>query len=365
MEVQQQAPDRAGDSSQAIHDRRSLPGRLRGVKNSWGGGGLASRLRLSDFSGLYVLLVLIVVFSIVLPDTFPTITNLKVVASDAAIVALVTIGLTVALATDAFDISVGAIMSWAIVLVAWLLSAHGLNPMWAILLTVVSGAVIGAINGLIVVKLQVTPIIATMGTSAVMTALAFWLAGGQSIVTGIPTSFKNVARIEVFGVPITVIYLVVIAAALWYLMEHTPRGRFMYATGGNETAARLAGIRVGQMQVVAFVISGSVAAIAGVLLTAKVGSSGIGTGAPYLLPAFAGAFLGSTQIKRGRFNILGSLLAVYLLATGVKGLQLIWPAAAWVKDLFTGLTLIIAVAIAARAALAGKGVKHNKVQESV
>jgi ribose transport system permease protein len=242
-------------------------------------------------------------------------------------------------------------MTWAIVCVAWLQSAHGLSPGLAIVLTLLSGVIIGLVNGFIVVRLHVTPIIATMGTSAVITALAFWRADGRSIVTGIPTGFKDVARGDVAGVPITVVYLVVIAALLWYLMEHTPRGRFMYATGGNEAAAKLAGIRIGQMQVLAFVISAVVASAAGILLTAKVGSAGINTGAPYLLPAFAGAFLGSTQIKRGRFNILGSLLAVYLLATGVKGLQLIWPAAVWVKDLFTGLTLIIAVSIAARAAM--------------
>lgn len=311
-------------------------------------------LQIDRFSGLYVMAFLILVFSLLRPETFATVNNLKIVAADAAITALVTIGLTVALATDAFDISVGATMSWAIVFVAWLQSAHGLNPGLAIALTLLSGVVIGLINAFIVVKLHVTPIIATMGTSAVITALAFWRADGRSIVTGIPDSFKDIARGDFFGVPKTVIYLAVVAALLWYLMEHTPRGRFMYATGGNEAAAKLAGIRVGQMQTTAFVLSATVASAAGILLTAKVGSAGLNTGAPYLLPAFAGAFLGSTQIKRGRFNILGALLAVYLLATGVKGLQLIWPAAVWVKDLFTGLTLIIAVSIAARAALKAK-----------
>ena len=319
-----------------------------GHSESW-----AERLRLDRLSGLYALFVLVVVFSIVRPESFATTTNLRVIAAEAAITALVTLGLTIALATDAFDISIGATMTWGIVFVAWLQSAHGVSPAVAILLTVCSGALIGLVNAFIVVRLQVTPIIATMGTSAVITALAFWRADGRSIVTGIPDGFKQVGRADILGVPALVVYLAVIAVALWYLMEHTPLGRFMYATGGNESAARLAGIRVGRMQTVAFLISGTIAAFAGVLLTAKVGSSGINTGAPYLLPAFAGAFLGSTQIKRGRFNILGSLLAVYLLATGVKGLQLIWPSASWVKDFFTGCALIIAVSIAARAARGG------------
>lgn len=316
------------------------------------------RLKLDRLSGVYALVLLVIVFSIVRPETFATTTNLRVVAAEAAITALVTLGLTVALATDAFDISVGATMTWGIVFVAWLQSAHGVSPVAAILITVGSGALIGLTNAFIVVRLNVTPIIATMGTSAVITALAFWRADGRSIVTGIPEGFKQFGRAEALGIPVLVVYLVLIAAALWYLMEHTPVGRFMYATGGNESAARLAGIRVGRMQTIAFVISGTIAAFAGVLLTARVGSSGINTGAPYLLPAFAGAFLGSTQIKRGRFNILGSLLAIYLLATGVKGLQLIWPSAAWVKDFFTGFALIVAVSIAARAANGGR--KHAR-----
>ncbi len=338
---------------QVVQDAPQEPG-----EGATGGGGpdegrrsVLQSLRIDRYSGLYVMGLLIVLFSLLRPETFATVNNLKIVAAEASITALITLGLTIALATDAFDISIGATMSWAIVFVAWLQSAHGINPALAIALTLLTGVVIGLVNGFIVVKLRVTPIIATMGTSAVITALAFWRADGRSIVTGIPDSFKQVARADLFGVPITVIYLAVVALLLLYLMEHTPRGRFMYATGGNEAAAKLAGIRIGEMQVVAFVISGTIAALAGILLTAKVGSSGINTGAPYLLPAFAGAFLGSTQIKRGRFNVLGSLLAVYLLATGVKGLQLIWPSAVWVKDLFTGLTLIVAVSVAARAAM--------------
>jgi len=338
---------------QVVQDAPPEPGGSRPVDDQErrGGRSLLQSLRIDRFSGLYVLGLLIVLFSLLRPETFATVNNLKIVAAEAAITALITLGLTIALATDAFDISIGATMSWAIVFVAWLQSAHGINPVLAIALTLLSGVVIGLVNGFIVVKLHVTPIIATMGTSAVVTAIAFWRADGRSIVTGIPDSFKQVARADLFGIPITVIYLAVVVLVLLYLMEHTPRGRFMYATGGNEAAAKLAGIRIGQMQVVAFVISGTIAALAGILLTAKVGSSGINTGAPYLLPAFAGAFLGSTQIKRGRFNVLGSLLAVYLLATGVKGLQLIWPSAVWVKDLFTGLTLIVAVSVAARAAM--------------
>lgn len=314
-------------------------------------GGFSIRsLGIDRFSGLYVWVAVVVLFSILRPDTFATLSNARIVAADEAITAVVTLALTAALASGAFDISIGATMTWSIVCVAWLQSNQGLSPPVAIVLTLLSAVVIGLVNGFITVRLHVEPIIATMGTSAVITALAFWRADGRSIVTGIPQGFKDMARGQAAGIPYTVVFLAVIAGLLWYLLGHTPTGRFMYATGGNEAAARLAGIRVGRLTFYGFIISAVVASFAGILLTARVGSAGIDTGAPYLLPAFAGAFLGSTQIKPGRFNILGSLVAVYLLATGVKGLQMVFPSEPWIKDMFTGLTLIIAVSLAARAA---------------
>lgn len=309
-----------------------------------------SRLGIDRYSGLYVWLGLVVIFSILEPSTFFTLNNVKIVSADAAITAIITLGLTISLASGSFDVSIGASMTWGIVFVCWLQSVHDVPPLMAIVLTLLSGAVIGLVNGLVVVLLHVEPIIATMGTTALVTALAFWRQDGLSIVSNIPDEFKDLARGDVVGVPVVVLYLVVLALVLWYLMGHTPTGRFLYAIGGNEHAARLAGIRVARLTVLAFVISATVSTLAGILLAAKVGSAGINQGAPYLLPAFAAAFLGSTQITPGRFNVLGSIMAIYLLATGVKGLQLVYPGEPWIKDLFTGLTLIIAVAMGARSA---------------
>lgn len=311
-------------------------------------------LRLDRLSGIYALVIFIVVFSIVKPAAFPTTQNVKVMADEAAITAIITLGLTISLATATFDLSIGATMSWSMVFVGWLQSAHHLNSWLAIVLTLLSTVVIGLVNGFAVVRLHVEPIITTMGTSAILVALAFWRCGGATIATGIPESFKSLGREHLAGIPISVIYVVVLAVVLIYVMEHTPLGRFMYATGGNESAARLAGIRVGRMQVIALVMSAVIAGIAGIVLTAKIGSTGIDNGSPYLLPAFAGAFLGSTQIRRGRFNVIGALVAVYLLEVGVKGLQLIWPDIVWIKNVFTGVVLIAAVSIAVAAAKRAK-----------
>ncbi|MGE3621913.1 MAG: ABC transporter permease [Acidimicrobiia bacterium] len=311
---------------------------------------LGQRLGVDRFSGLYVWLGIVVLFSVLEPSVFPTLDNARVVGADAAITAIVALGLTVSLASGAFDVSISASMTWGIVFVCWLQSVHGLAPPVAILLTVATCALIGLCNGLIVVRLHVEPIITTMGTTAIVAALAFWRQDGMSIVTGIPEEFKDLGRGDILGVPSTAVYLAVIAAALWYFMAHTPVGRYLYALGGNQEAARLAGLRVDRLTVLAFVISATVAGLAGILLAAKVGSAGINQGSQYLLPAFAAAFLGSTQIRPGRFNIMGTLVAIYLVVTGTKGLQLVYPGQPWIKELFTGVALIAAVAIGARSA---------------
>ena len=180
-------------------------------------------------------------------------------------------------------------------------------------------------------------------------AAAYWVTDGQQIVIGISPHFVVLGQKLVFGLPLPVFYMIGIAIILWWLLEYTPIGRYLYAVGGNPQAARLAGVRVDRITTGAFMTSGFVAAFAGVVLAAKLGSASPDVGTSYLLPAFSAVFLGATQIKPGRVNVLGTLIAIFLLATGVKGLQLVGTPS-YVKDLFNGLALIIAVALAARTA---------------
>jgi ribose transport system permease protein len=141
---------------------------------------------------------------------------------------------------------------------------------------------------------------------------------------------------------------VALGIVLWWLLEYTPVGRYLYSIGGNPQAARLAGVRVDRITTSAFALSGVVAAFAGVILAAELGSASPDIGVPYLLPAFSAVFLGATQVFPGRVNVPGTLIAIFLLATGVKGLQLA-GAPSYISSLFNGAALIIAVALAARA----------------
>jgi ribose transport system permease protein len=136
---------------------------------------------------------------------------------------------------------------------------------------------------------------------------------------------------------------------LWWILEYTPGGRYLYAVGGNPVAARLAGVRIGRVTMLAFVTSGLIAAFAGIALEATIGTATPNVGDGYLLPAFSAVFLGATQIRPGRVNVLGTLVAIFLLATGVSGLQLA-GAPSYVTNLFNGVALIVAVALAVRTA---------------
>lgn len=303
-------------------------------------------LGLDRFSGLYVWAALIVIFGVWMPELFLTSSNARIIAGDEAITAILALGLVIPLAAGVFDLSIAATMGFSAVLVTWYQS-HGHNPFIGVVLAILAGALVGAINGFVVVKLHVDSFIATLGMSSVLAAGAYWVTNGQQIVTGISPEFVKFGTAQWFAIPVPVYYMVVLGVLLWLFLEYRPGGRYLYAVGGNPQAARLAGVRVDRIVYGSMVASATIAGFAGVVLAAKLGTGNPTSGPAYLLPAFSAVFLGATQIKAGRVNVLGTLIAIYLLATGIKGLQLA-GAPVFLNDLFNGLALILAVALAAR-----------------
>ncbi len=217
---------------------------------------------------------------------------------------------------------------------------HGLYG----LITLLTGVGVGLINGFLVVALGINSFIATLGTSAILLSMTELLSGDQ-FIGPVSSNFQKIASPNPLGVPILAFYALGLAIIVWYLLEHTPFGRRMHATGADVNAARLAGVRVDAYRYGALTLGGLFASLAGLLVVAKIGSVSPTLGPAYLLPSFAACFLGTTQIKLGRFNVWGSVLAIYLLATGVTGLQLV-GGQAWITDLFNGAALILAVGIA-------------------
>lgn len=305
-------------------------------------------LRLQAFSfqnasAVYIFLLLVVIFAIWVPATFLTPTTWKSLLDTQVITALVAIGLCVPLATGVFDLSIGMTLGAGAVVSAFMLVKAGLPTPVAILIALATGALIGLVNGLVVTVLNVDSFITTLGMTALLTAFVQWITNGQQIL-GLPADFQALAAGQFLGITYPVFILIAVAFLLWYVLERTPLGRQFYATGGNAEAARLAGVRTKQRVVLSFMIGSTVAAGAGVLLAGRLGTGDPTIGADYMLPAFTAVFLGATQFKRGRFNIWGTIVAVYVVALGVKGL-LLAGAPTWMPYLFNGAVLIIAVAL--------------------
>lgn len=306
--------------------------------------------RIDRFSGLYLTIILIVVFSFWLPDTFATGTNARTIVAGSAITGIMTLAAMLGLVSGAFDISVGANMSFAISLVGFLQSEKHINALTAVIITLAAGAVVGSLNAFVIAKLHVDPVIATLGMSSLLAAGSYWVANGETYSTGLSSTFVSFGQNQWFSIPVPVFYLAGISLALWYVLDHTPVGRYLYASGANPTAARLAGLPVVRLQWMTLMVSGMLSAFAGIALTMQLGAASFGSGDSYLLPAFAAAFLGATQIRPGRFNVAGTLVALFLLAIGIKGLQLRYPSLPWIANLFQGLALIIAVTLGVTAA---------------
>jgi ribose transport system permease protein len=306
---------------------------------------VARALSFRNISAVYVGIGFLILFTIWVPDLFWTQTTWKTLIGEQAIVAIVAVGLVVPLAAGVYDLSIGMAVGLGSMMVAWLIGDQGMAIVPAILIAVLAGCGVGVINGIMVTRFNIDSFIATLAMTSVLTAVVVAISNGEQII-GLPASFSDIAATEgPFGVTLPFWIMLGVAVVAWYLLEHTPPGRRTYATGGNADAARLTGVRTRLVIVVALIVGSAVAAFAGVLVTARSGASAPDVGAGYLLPAFAAAFLGSTQIRNGQFNVWGTVLAVYVLAIGVKGLQLA-GAPIWLPDMFNGVALAVAVGMA-------------------
>lgn len=295
--------------------------------------------------GLAVILVgLLVGFSAAKPSSFATWDNYRSILNNEAIIVLLALAAMMPLVIGEIDLSVTGILGVSQALVTGLCALQGLSPAVAVVLSLIAGAVLGLINGLIIVKLHINALVTTLASGTVMGGLVIWYTGGSPIYEGVPKSLTQIARGTFFGVPRAVVYVAVVAAILWFVLSRLPTGRRLYAVGGNRRAAELSGIRADRLVISTFVASGVLAALAGVVLGSQLGSVVPGGEGAYLLPAFAGAFLGATAIQPGRYNPIGTVLAAYTLSVAVSGLQQL-GAPSWVQPVFNGTVLIVAVGL--------------------
>jgi ribose transport system permease protein len=291
-----------------------------------------------------VVLIMIAIFAVLRPGTYLTATNLLSIATSQSITALLALAIVGVLIVGEFDLSFTAVFGMSQVLVIGLMADHHVAWPLACLIGLAIGVATGVANAYMTVRLFVSSFVTTLGLSTVLNGFSVGYSGGTILTGKLSPTFSALAQRAPLGVEMPIWYVLIIAVLLYILLEYTATGRHMRAVGGNRAAAKLAGISVGRAVTAAFVIAGVVSAFASIVSGSQLGSGQSLIAVGYLLPAYAGAFLGATTITPGRFNVWGTLVGVYLLGAGVSGLQQVGfdP---WVQDLFNGAVLLLAVAV--------------------
>jgi ribose transport system permease protein len=299
---------------------------------------------LSRYGTLVGLAAMIAIFTIRAPSVFFDITNFTNILQQGSLTAIIAAGLTMTLVVGEFDLSIGYAASFAGVLVVGFMALQGMPETVAILLMLLIGMTIGTINGIFVTKVRINAVIATLGVGTILVGLSFAYSPFP-IVVGIPPTFSDLALARpVFGIPNSIIVMVVVLAILWVVLNKTNLGYKMQAVGGNIEAARLSGVNVDRVKIFAFATAGTCAALTGILLSSLLGSGTSAAADGYLLDAFAAVFLGSATLRDGEFHILGTFVGVLIIAVGFNGLS-IFGAPSWAQQVFNGGILIFAVGL--------------------
>jgi ribose transport system permease protein len=301
-------------------------------------------LTISKFGTIIGMAIMFLAFSIAIPRIFPTFRNIVNIVNQASLSAIIAAGLTVALIVGEMDLSVAFVASFAGVLVTGLMVESGL-PVWlAVIIVILIGASIGVVNGLIITKLKVNAVVATLGTGSIVVGLNYSYAQGVPIASGLPESFKQIALGRIFGIPNNILIMFTVLIVLWVFINRTEWGVQLRATGGNASASRLSGIRVDRIKIMGLAVTSACAALTGVLLASLIGSGTSAAADGYLMPAFAAVFLGSATLRNGDFHILGTLIGVFFIAIGFNGLA-IFGVPTFVQYFFRGGILVLAVGL--------------------
>ena len=306
---------------------------------------------------LIALVALVAVFSM-LSSEFLTSGNLSILVKHVAINAILAIGMTFVILSGGIDLSVGAIAGLCGMVAGYLLSrgltieAAGVvvypHAWLAVVMTLVAGTLLGAVNGLLIARLRVAPFIATLGMLYIARGLAMLMSGGATFpnLGGTAalgnTGFQSLGNGMFLGLPVPIWLMVGLAAAGSFVAVRTPFGRQVYAIGGNERAALLAGVRVPQVKLGVYAISGFSAALVGLIVAAQLGASHPATGETFELNAIAAVVLGGTSLMGGRGTIGGTLVGAFVIGVLADGLVLLGVSEFW-QMVIKGLVIVLAV----------------------
>ena len=275
-------------------------------------------------------------------DIFFTGSNLLALLLGLSIESIVAVGMTILMVSGGFDLSVGSTMAMTGAVAAYCLAA-GLPVPAAIMIALAVGVAIGAANGLIVARIGINPFITTLGMMSIVRGILLVITHGQNI-TGLPASFKLIGQGSVCGVQYPIIIAAVLLVAGDVALRKTRFLRQNYYLGGNEKAARLSGIPVRGLKVFNYALIGGLCALAGVVMTARLGSASVTAGTGLELKVIAAVIIGGASLQGGEGTVLGAFLGALLMAVLINALTLLGVDVYW-NTLVTGATLLLAVLI--------------------
>ena len=288
--------------------------------------------------------VVIAGFGLARPDTFLSWANFSTILGSQAVLVVVTLGLIIPLTAGDYDLSIASVLT----LSAMLVGVFNVNLGWsieaAVAVALLAGALTGIVNAALVLYFRLQSLIVTLGMGSFLHGITLWVSDSQTI-SGLDSKLVDAVIVtRLFGIPLAFYYAIVVALLIWYVFTFTAVGQRLLFVGRGREVARLSGIRVDRVRWTALVVSSFLGSFAGVLYVGTTGAADPSSGLTYLLPAFAAAFLGATSIMPGRFNPIGSVIAVYFLVTGITGLSIL-GISTFVQDLFYGGALIVAVTL--------------------
>ncbi|HEX9118869.1 MAG TPA: ABC transporter permease [Anaerolineae bacterium] len=296
-----------------------------------------------DATALLLALALMMAVFTILTPLFMSVPNMLNIARAAAISGITCAGMTLAIIAGMIDMSIGATTNLSVVVTGLAALKLGLNPWAAMACGLAVGVAVGAVNGLLITKVRINPLIATLGTMGIGTGIAFLLTNGIS--AGITDkAFSILGRTLVLGVPTPVIVLAVVYVLTFFVLRYTQFGRAVYAVGGNPVAARLAGINVDRWRFLIMIWCSFWAAFSGIVLLSKLGTMIPNAATGTELNIIAAVILGGTSLAGGAGSIQGTLVGILILSTLQNGLVMLNVNAYW-QQIASGCALLLAVGI--------------------
>lgn len=293
------------------------------------------------YGTVLAMLAIIIIFGILRPAAFLTVKNFINISRQMAALTVVSIGATMVMVVNEFDLSVGSMASLGGVMAA-LMAVAGVPVGLSFLLTILICMVIGLVNGFIVAKFRVLSFITTLGISTILDGLIYRLTGGATVFENIPPTFTWLGTAKIVGIPFLSIIMLIFVLVFAFFMTQTPAGRKMYAIGGGEEAAKIAGIAVGKYKILAFVLCASLASGTGIAVASRVGSANTSAGAGYFLQSYAAAYIGCTVSRQGIPNVAGTFVGAAILSILANGLTIL-QMPSYMQNIITGIIIVVAV----------------------